>query len=46
MAKGTSSTGNRTRVSKRTSQGGSKPKTSAMNKAQKNGFKHYRGQGK
>ncbi len=33
-------------VYKRTSQGGSKPKTSAMNRNQKNNFKHYRGQGK
>lgn len=33
-------------VFKRTSQGGSRPKTSAMNKSQKHGFKHYRGQGK
>ena len=31
-------------VYKRTSQGGSRPKTSAMNKSQKRGFKHYRGQ--
>jgi len=45
MAKG-STTADRTRVSKRTCQGGSRPKTSAMNKAQKRGFKHYRGQGK
>jgi hypothetical protein len=33
-------------VFKRTSQGGSRPKTSAMNKSKKHGFKHYRGQGK
>ena len=33
-------------VFKRTSQGGSRPKTSAMNKNQKQAFKHYRGQGK
>jgi hypothetical protein len=33
-------------VFKRTSQGGSRPKTSAMNKSQKSGFKRYRGQGK
>lgn len=33
-------------VEKRTSQGGRKPKTSAMNKSQKRGFKAYRGQGK
>jgi hypothetical protein len=33
-------------VFKRTSQGGSSPKTSAMNKSHKKSFKHYRGQGK
>lgn len=33
-------------VIKRTSQGGVNPKTSAMNKNQKRGFKKYRGQGK
>jgi len=33
-------------VYKRTKQGGTKPKTSTMNKSQKRGFKHYRGQGK
>jgi hypothetical protein len=33
-------------VIKRTSQGGVNPKTSAMNKNQKSGFKKYRGQGK
>lgn len=33
-------------VFKRTRQGGSSPKTSAMNKSQKKAFKHYRGQGK
>lgn len=33
-------------VSKRTSQGGNKPKTSSMNKTLKNGYKTYRGQGK
>ncbi len=32
-------------VSKRTSQGGGKPKTSAMNKTTKRSFKAYRGQG-
>ena len=32
-------------VSKRTSQGG-RPKTSAMNKIQKNSHKSYRGQGR
>jgi len=33
-------------VLKHTSQGGVKPKTSAMNKSQKRSFKRYRGQGK
>ena len=33
-------------VFKRTSQGGSRPKTSAMSKTQKQAFKRYRGQGK
>lgn len=33
-------------VSKRTSQGGSSPKTSAMNKNKKRSYKKYRGQGK
>jgi hypothetical protein len=33
-------------LSKRTSQGGSKPKTSSMTKTQKRSFKRYRGQGK
>jgi hypothetical protein len=33
-------------VSKRTSQGGSKPKTSAMTKSQKINHKAYRGQGR
>jgi hypothetical protein len=33
-------------VIKRTSQGGVNPKTSAMNKDQKRGYKKYRGQGK
>lgn len=33
-------------VSKKTSQGGSSPKTSAMNKHQKRSYKKYRGQGK
>ncbi len=48
MAKGSStSASNKTNtVFKRTSQGGSRPKTSAMNKDQKKAFKHYRGQGK
>lgn len=33
-------------VSKRTSQGGKQPKTSAMNKSQRRNYKSYRGQGK
>lgn len=33
-------------VVKTTSQGGRKPKTSAMNKNQKRNFKEYRGQGR
>jgi hypothetical protein len=33
-------------VVKRTSQGGSKPKTSSMNKSEKRAHKQYRGQGK
>lgn len=36
----------RKRVVKLTCQGGSKPKTSAMNKSLKRSFKKYRGQGK
>lgn len=36
----------RKKVVKRTSQGGSKPKTSNMNKSQKSSFKSYRSQGK
>jgi hypothetical protein len=32
-------------VVKRTSQGGSRPKTSAMSKTQKSSYKKYRGQG-
>lgn len=35
----------RKKVVKRTAQGGNKPKTSAMNKVQKNSHKPYRGQG-
>jgi hypothetical protein len=34
------------KVMKRTSQGGSQPKTASMNKVKKNSFKAYRGQGK
>jgi len=33
-------------VVKRTSQGGSQPKTSGMNKGTKSSFKAYRGQGR
>lgn len=32
-------------VVKRTSQGGSRPKTASMNKTEKRSFKAYRGQG-
>lgn len=46
MARGSENSRKNVTVSKRTSQGGSRPKTSAMNKAQKHSFKHYRGQGK
>jgi hypothetical protein len=46
MAKGMTSNNKRTTVIKRTSQGGVKPKTSAMNKSQKRSYKKYRGQGK
>jgi len=47
MAKSLDSLKNkRQAVIKRTSQGGVKPKTSAMNKSQKRSFKKYRGQGK
>jgi hypothetical protein len=45
MAKG-SATSDRKTVVKRTSQGGNKPKTSAMNKVLRRSFKAYRGQGK
>ena len=45
MAKGASGKSH-TRVVKRTSQGGSKVKTSAMTKTEKRTFKKYRGQGK
>jgi hypothetical protein len=38
--------GERKIISKRTCQGGSKPKTSAMSKSEKRSFKAYRGQGK
>lgn len=46
MAKSIDSLSKKQTVIKRTSQGGQKPKTSAMNKNQKRSFKHYRGQGK
>jgi hypothetical protein len=45
MAIGSTSAKRQT-VIKRTSQGGVKPKTSAMNKDSKRGYKKYRGQGK
>jgi hypothetical protein len=46
MAKGTDGLSKKQTVIKRTSQGGVNPKTSAMNKSQKQSFKKYRGQGK
>jgi hypothetical protein len=45
MAK-SSSGKSHTQVVKRTSQGGSKAKTSSMTKTQKTAFKKYRGQGR
>lgn len=45
MAKGTTSSKIK-HVVKLTSQGGRRPKTSAMNKTKKSNFKAYRGQGK
>lgn len=36
----------RSTVFKKTRQGGSRPKTSSMNKTQKNTYKKYRGQGR
>lgn len=42
---GSTSPNKRTTVYKRTNQGGTRPKTSAMNKHKKRGFKSYRGQG-
>ena len=45
MAKGTSNSKIK-HVVKLTSQGGLKPKTSAMNKTRKSNFKAYRGQGR
>lgn len=46
MAKGGTSGKAHTKVFKRTSQGGSRPKTSSMSKTQKKTHKAYRGQGK
>ena len=37
---------NRKSIVKRTSQGGSQPKTSSMSKTQKSTYKKYRGQGR
>jgi hypothetical protein len=45
MAKTASKTA-RTSVSKRTSQGGGRPKTSSMNKTRRRSYKKYRGQGR
>jgi hypothetical protein len=45
MAKSASGSAH-TRVVKRTSQGGSKVKTSAMTKTEKRSYKKYRGQGR
>lgn len=36
----------RTKLVKKTNQGGSSPKTSSMSKTQKNSYKRYRGQGR
>ena len=46
MAKSVSNKEKHKSLVKRTSQGGSRPKTSSMNKTQKKSFKKYRGQGK
>jgi formylmethanofuran dehydrogenase subunit E len=46
MAKVNTSGKNHTAVVKRTSQGGTKVKTSSMTKTQKTAFKKYRGQGR
>jgi hypothetical protein len=46
MAKGATTANTHTSVFKRTNQGGSRPKTSSMNKTRKRNFKAYRGQGK
>jgi hypothetical protein len=45
MAKNSEGLGKKQTVIKRTSQGGQRPKTSAMNKSKKRSFKLYRGQG-
>jgi hypothetical protein len=41
-----STTSSHNSVHKRTSQGGGRPKTSAMSKTQKQNYKKYRGQGR
>lgn len=46
MAKKSATGSKHVGVVKRTSQGGNRPKTSAMNKVKKNSFKAYRGQGR
>lgn len=46
MAKIATSGNSHTRVFKRTSQGGSRPKTSSMSNTQKRTYKAYRGQGR
>jgi hypothetical protein len=46
MAKVTSAKKAHSKVFKRTSQGGRKPKTSTMSKTQKRSYKKNRGQGK
>jgi len=46
MAKGTVGLSTHTRIHKRTSIGGARPKMASMNKSKKRCFKKYRGQGK
>lgn len=46
MAKSGTGSSTHNSVHKRTSQGGGRPKTSAMNKTQKRNHKKYRGQGR
>jgi hypothetical protein len=46
MAKVATSGKSHTNVFKRTSQGGTKPKTSSMNRTKRKTYKAYRGQGK